>query len=71
MESSVNVLAFGIVAVMGLLLLAATGAVVVGFRARGSARETVPPPRWQLVALAAIVSLLWLVALSSLPAFLF
>jgi hypothetical protein len=68
--SSVNVGGYGIVAVMGLLLLAATGAVLVGFRARGNAAAgTASPPPWQLAALTAIVALLWIVALSNLRAF--
>lgn len=68
--SSVNVGGYAIVAAMGLLLLAATGAVLVGFRARGNgAAGTASPPRWQLVTLTAIVALLWIVALTNLRAF--
>lgn len=68
--SSVNVGGYVLIAVMAVLLLAATGAVLTGFRARGSAgAETVSPPYWQLVTLTAIVALLWIVALSNFRAF--
>ena len=65
-----NVGGYAIVAVMGLFLFAATGAVLVGFRTRGNAAAgAASPPRWQLAALTAIVALLWIVALSNLRAF--
>jgi hypothetical protein len=45
--SSGNVGGYALITALALLLLAPTGAVVAGYRARGNARAgTVPPPRW-------------------------
>lgn len=68
--SSVNLGGYAILAVMGLSLLAATGAVLVGFRAHGNtAAGAASVPGWQLAALTAIVVVLWIVALGNMRAF--